>query len=138
MTGACLFVNWTQTAYTDVIIMKELLRRHTISFKTAFSGLVWALSTQPNFRVHVFFSLAAVGLGKYFVITNIEWTIIVFTIVLGLTSEMINTAIESMTDLITNQWSKEAKIAKDVAAGMMLTVAVGAVIVGLMIFLPYL
>lgn len=118
--------------------MKELIRRHTISFKTAFSGLVWALSTQPNFRVHILVSLVAIGLGVYLGISNIEWAIIVFTIVLGFTSEMINTAIESMTDLITNQWSKEAKIAKDVAAGMMLTVAVGAVIVGLMIFLPYL
>ncbi len=118
--------------------MKELLRRHTISFKTAFSGLAWALTTQPNFRVHILLSLVAIGLGIYFGISTIEWTIIIFTIVLGLTSEMINTAIESMTDLLTNQWRKEAKIAKDVAAGMMLTVAVGAVIVGLMIFLPYL
>lgn len=118
--------------------MKELLRRHTISFKTAFSGLVWALTTQPNFRVHILFSLVAIGLGKYFGISNIEWAIIVFTIVLGFTSEMINTAIESMTDLITNQWNKEAKIAKDVAAGMMLTVAIGAVIIGIIIFLPYL
>lgn len=118
--------------------MKELLRRHTISFKTAFSGVAWALSTQPNFRVHILFSLVAVGLGIYFGISTIEWVIIVFTIVLGITSEMINTAIESMTDLITSQWRKEAKIAKDVAAGMMLTVAVGAVIVGVMIFLPYL
>lgn len=117
--------------------MKELLRRHTISFKTAWSGLLWALTTQPNFRVHILLSLVVIWLGIYFGISNIEWTIITFTIMLGLTSEMINTSIESMTDLISSQWRKEAKIAKDVAAGMMLTVAVGAVIVGLMIFLPY-
>ena len=43
-----------------------------------------------------------------------------------------------MTDLITKEWREEAKIAKDVAAGMMLTVAVGALAVALIIFLPYL
>lgn len=50
---------------------------------------------------------------------------------------MINTSLESMTDLITKEWRSEAKIAKDVAAGMMLLVATGAVIVALVIFAPY-
>ena len=118
--------------------MKELLRKHTVSFKHAFDGLWWAVSTQPNFRVHLALSLIAVGLGFFFGISGVEWAIIIFTIVLGLTAELINTAIESMTDLITKEWRAEAKIAKDVSAGMMLTVAIGAVIVALVIFLPYL
>lgn len=50
---------------------------------------------------------------------------------------MINTALESMTDLITKEWRQEAKIAKDVAAGMMLLIAMGAVVIGAVIFLPY-
>lgn len=66
----------------------------------------------------------------------LEWTIIVFTIVLGLSAELINTALEAMTDLITSQWRKEAKIAKDVAAGMMLTVAFGALVVAAFILGP--
>lgn len=118
--------------------MKEVLRKHTISFKHAFAGLAWALRTQPNFRIHLILSALAVGLSLYFQITRTEWAIIIFTIILGLTAELINTAIESMTDLITREWREEAKIAKDVAAGMMLTVAVGAVIVACIIFLPYL
>ncbi len=51
---------------------------------------------------------------------------------------MINTSLESMTDLITKEWRSEAKIAKDVAAGMMLTVSLGAFVVALIIFIPYL
>ncbi len=66
----------------------------------------------------------------------LEWTIIVFTITLGLTAEMINTSLEAMTDLITKEWRTEAKIAKDVAAGMMLTVAFGAVVVGVLVLGP--
>jgi diacylglycerol kinase (ATP) len=50
---------------------------------------------------------------------------------------MINTALESMTDLITKEWRQEAKIAKDVSAGMMLTIAIGAVSIALYIFMPY-
>ena len=58
------------------------------------------------------------------------------TILLGLSAEMINTAIEAMTDLITLEQRKDAKIAKDVSAGMMLIVAMGAIVVGCVVFLP--
>ena len=117
--------------------MKEIIRKHTISFKHAFDGLAWSLRTQPNFRIHLVLAAIALGLSAYFDITKTEWAIIIFTIVLGLTAELINTAIESMTDLITKEWREEAKIAKDVSAGMMLTVAVGAVIVAIVIFGHY-
>ena len=117
--------------------MNEVLRKHHISIKTAWSGLIWALTSQPNFRIHIIVSIAAVALGLYLKITQIEMIIIVFTITLGLAAEMINTSLESMTDLITKEWRQEAKIAKDVSAGMMLTVAIGAIVVAGMIFLPH-
>lgn len=118
--------------------MREAIRRHTISFKNAFAGIVWAVKTQPNFRVHLFLSLAVLVLGSILTISYIEMTIIVFTIILGLTCEMINTSIEAMTDLITTEHRENAKIAKDVAAGMMLTTAAGAVVVAIFIFVPHL
>lgn len=117
--------------------MREALVKHTISFKHAVSGLQWAIATQPNFRVHLVLSLLAIVLGLFFRIDRLEWSVIIFTIVLGLTTELANTAIESMTDLITKEWRQEAKVAKDVAAGMMLTAAVGAVGVAVFIFWPY-
>ncbi|MEK7533210.1 MAG: diacylglycerol kinase family protein [Patescibacteria group bacterium] len=116
--------------------MKKILHRHHISFKNAFSGLFWAVTTQPNFRVHIVLSLLALYLCWFLGVSALEWTIIVFTIVLGLSAELINTALEAMTDLITSEWRKEAKIAKDVAAGMMLTVAFGALIVAAFILGP--
>lgn len=117
--------------------MYKALRQHHISFKNAFAGLFWAVKTQPNFRVHLVLSLVAISLGAYFQITAVEKVIILFTILLGLSGEMINTALESMTDLITKEWRQEAKIAKDVAAGMMLLIAMGAVVIAAIIFLPY-
>ena len=116
--------------------MKKILLQHHISFRNAFSGVSWALRTQPNFRIHLVISFIAVCLGFYLELEANEWAIILFTIILGLSAEMINTSLEAMTDLITTEWRQQAKIAKDVAAGMMLTVACGAVVVGVIIFGP--
>ena len=114
--------------------MEKILRRHTVSFRNAFAGIWWAFTTQPNFRIHLILASFALFLSWYLGITQIELAVVIFTVVLGLLAEMINTAIESMTDLITKEWHKEAKIAKDVSAGMMLTVSVGAVLVAWVIF----
>lgn len=117
--------------------MKEVLRRHHISFQNAFLGVIWSFSTQPNFRVHLILSIIVVLLALFFQIEKSEFLVLVFAIVLGFTSEMLNTAIEAMTDLITSEWKKDAKIAKDVAAGMMLLTAFGTAGIALIIFFPY-
>lgn len=116
--------------------MEELIKRHHVSFSHAVDGLKWAISTQPNFLVHFSLTFVAVLLGIWLELSTAEWAILVFTIIWGLSAEMINTALEAMTDLITKEWRKEAKIAKDVAAGMMLLTAFGTVIVALLLFLP--
>ena len=117
--------------------MREVLRKHHISFKTAIAGVGWAIRTQPNFRVHLGLSALVLIGGWFFRVTPVEMLILIFTIVLGLSAEMVNTAIEAMTDLITREWRAEAKIAKDISAGMMLITAVGALIVAAVIFLPH-
>lgn len=116
--------------------MMKTIRRHHISFKNAVAGLVWATKTQPNFRVHLLFSIAALLTGLWVRLNEYEWVLLVFTIVLGLVAELINTSLEAVTNLITKEWHQDAKIAKDVAAGMMLTVAIGAALVGVLILAP--
>ncbi len=116
--------------------MIHLIRKHHISFKNAWTGIIWAFTTQPNFRVHLLLSFVTICLGFFFNISYIEIIILVLVIILGLSAEMINTALESMTDLITLEYRKEAKIAKDVSAGMMLLVSIGAVFIACLIFLP--
>lgn len=112
-------------------------RTHKDSFKDAFAGLAWSYKTQPNMRIHLLLAIIAISLSWFLQITFVEFAIIIFTIILGLTAEMINTSIESMTDLITTEYRQSAKIAKDVAAGMMLTTAIGAVLVAIVIFIPH-
>ncbi len=113
------------------------LRQHTISFKHAFDGLLYTLKTQPNFQVHVVFALIAISLGFVLKITNSEWAVILFVIGLVLVSEMVNTSIESVVDLLTDKYHLSAKIAKDVSAGMVLVTAGIAVITGALIFVPH-
>ncbi|OGF99279.1 hypothetical protein A2Y99_01165 [Candidatus Gottesmanbacteria bacterium RBG_13_37_7] len=118
--------------------MLKTIRKHHISFKNAFNGIRLAFTSQPNFRVHLSFSFLAIVLGVILRISYMEMVLLIFTIVFGLTVEMVNTSIEAMTDLITKEWKVEAKIAKDIAAGMMLLTAIGAVFVAILIFIPYL
>lgn len=113
-----------------------LIRKHHISFKNAISGLIWAFTTQPNFRVHILLATFAVLLGFFLRISFMEMTILSLTIVFGLGIEMVNTSIEALTDLITTEYKTQAKIAKDVSAGMMLLAALGATFVAGLIFLP--
>lgn len=116
--------------------MRRLIHRHGVSFKNAFSGLFWALSTQPNYRVHFILSIFSVFAGIYFWISYYEWLIIFLLITVGLVIETLNTALESTNDAITREIRPEIKIAKDVAAAAMLIFAVGSSIIAFFIFFP--
>jgi|SRR3989344_2380523 len=117
--------------------MRKALRKHHDSIKTALAGLLWSVKTQPNFKIHLILSVFVLTLGWYLRISYMEMAMLVFAIVLGLSGEMTNTALEAMTDLITTEWRQEAKIAKDVAAGMMFLVALGAIGIALFVLLPH-
>lgn len=116
--------------------MHHTLRRHTISFKHAVSGIRHAFNSQPNFRIHCLLAVAAITVGFWLDISFVEWAILSLTIIWVLLTEMVNTAIESMVDLITTEYRQEAKVAKDVAAGAVLMGAIGAVAIAFLIFLP--
>ena len=112
------------------------MHSHHISFKHALDGIITALTTQPNFRIHLTLSLIAVILGILTKISGQEWAIIALTIAGGLSIELLNTAIEFTVDLLTDQHHLLAKYAKDTAAGAMLVYAIGSLAVGAFIFLP--
>lgn len=116
--------------------MKHVLKRHAVSFKNAFEGLVWAYRTQPNYLTHLAISAVAVIAGFFLKISFFEWIAVIILITLGLVIETLNTAIEVTVDAIDTKWREDLKVAKDVAAAAMLTYAVGAVIVAAVIFIP--
>ncbi len=106
------------------------------SFRYAFAGIDHLFRTQRNAQIHVAISIAVVIAGLLFRIERLEWLALILTIMLVLAAEGINTAIEAVVDLASPQRHPLAKIAKDVAAGTVLLSAIGAVIIGMLVFLP--
>lgn len=113
-------------------------RRLIHSFGFAFEGVRHALQYDQNLRIHFIAAFFVMAASLFFKVTPFEMGILGVMIVLVIVTEMINTAIENMVDLISKEYHLEAKIAKDVAAGMVLVTVVGSVIVGILIFTPYL
>lgn len=108
------------------------------SANNAIEGIMHAARTQKHLKFHLFASFFIllfcflIGLDKY------DFVIISIITLLMISAEMFNTAIESTVDLLEPEYSPLARIAKDVAAGAVFVLAVGAVIVGYLILWPYL
>lgn len=131
--------------YRSAHLHAEAVRRHQTvhwvrkrlrSFPFAFAGIGHLLRTQGNAQIHVAVGSVAIILGFLFNIERGEWLALALTITLVLAAEGVNTAVEAVVDLVTPGFHPLAKIAKDVAAGTVLLTAIGAVVVGLIVFLP--
>lgn len=107
------------------------------SFKYASEGVFYAINHNLNMKIHILAAVLVIAASIFFDVTPFEMGILGTMILLVISTEMINTSLEEMTDLITQEHRKEAKHAKDVAAGMVLITSMGSVIVGILIFLPH-
>ena len=106
------------------------------SFGFALEGLAMLLRTQPNFVVHVGLACLALALGVALRLSAPELALIVVTIAIVLVVEAFNTALETLGDLVSPGYHPLIKRAKDVSAAAVLVAALGAVGVGLLLFLP--
>jgi len=106
------------------------------SFQCALAGCAQALRGQQNLRIHLAFVLAITGLALYLQVGLTQWAILVLTYSLVLAAELMNSALEALTDLVSPEYHPLAGQAKDLAAGSVLVAAIGAVIVGLLILGP--
>lgn len=104
------------------------------SFNYAIDGIIYAVRTQRNMRIHMVITLVVLTLCLLYDITKIEFLIIMITITLVITAELINTAVEAAIDATTNYFHPLAKIAKNVSAGAVFITAINAVVVGYIIF----
>ncbi|ATW27319.1 diacylglycerol kinase family protein [Candidatus Formimonas warabiya] len=99
-------------------------------------GILYSLRTQRNMRIHGLFTLGVLLAALYFHISTTELLILLLTILMVVTLEMINTAVETVVDMYTEEYLLLAKVAKNVAAGAVLLASFGAVIIGAIIFGP--
>ena len=87
-------------------------------------------------KIHMIIMVLVVIAGMIFKISKIEWMICILLFVVVIAGELLNTSIETIVDMIMPEKNEKAKIAKDVAAGAVLVLAIGAVIIGFIIFIP--
>lgn len=116
--------------------MKEERKKIINSFKYAFEGIKSSLKTERNMKIHFSMMILVIVAGILLDISTYEWMIciILFGMVIG--GELVNTAIEEVTDLVTTEINPKAKLAKDIAAGAVLIMAITSAIIGLIIFIP--
>ncbi|HEY8783355.1 MAG TPA: diacylglycerol kinase family protein [Mucilaginibacter sp.] len=112
--------------------MKKLIR----SFGYAFKGVAYATASQLNFRIHLGFTALAILMGYLLHISISEWLWVALSITLVLVTEIFNTMIETLTDLVSPGYNEKAGHIKDMSAGAVVIAALFAFIMGLIIFLP--
>ena len=112
------------------------MRKFIRGFGYALNGIWHATATQLNFRVHLVAAVIAVYAGYALHISKDEWLWIILCIAMVLVAELFNTAIEFLTDLVSPEYNKKAGLVKDISAGAVLITAIGALVIGLIIFVP--
>lgn len=116
--------------------MITFLQQRIKSFCYAFKGVKVLFVTQPHAQIHAFAAFVVTVAGWYFRISTIEWCLVIICIAIVMAAEGINTALETLTDLVSPNFHPLAGRAKDVAAGAVLLLSIGALLVGIIIFVP--
>lgn len=105
------------------------------SFGFAADGILFCVIRERNMRFDVIVSAIVLIISLFFNFNRFEFALLSITMILVLSAEMFNTAIEHVCDLVAgDEYNKFVKIAKDVAAGAVMLTAANAVIVGYLLF----
>jgi len=104
------------------------------SWVNAFNGIIYATTTQTHIKKQLAIAVVVMLLSLFFNLSRAEFLCLMFTIVLIIVAEMVNTAIETVVDLYTDLYHPKAKIAKDVGAGAVVITAINALIVAYFLF----
>lgn len=106
------------------------------SLRYAARGLVYALSSQRNMKIHLIATLLVIVAGLFFGLSRVEWSLIALTITAVWAAEILNSSVEEIVDLVSPQFNVRAGQAKNLGAGAVLVTALGAIFVGIAVFGP--
>lgn len=110
------------------------MTRFVRSFNFAVEGLIYAIRTQPNLRTHLVVAALVLIASLVLRLDRLYVIALVLAIAFVVALELVNTAIESLVDLLTATHHPLAKTAKDTAAGAVLVGAIAALVVGYLAF----
>jgi diacylglycerol kinase len=110
------------------------MKARIVAIKHALSGAGTLLTTQANARIHALATILVISAGLYCQLTNPEWALIILAIALVWMAEALNTAIEFLANEVSLEKRPRIKHAKDIAAFAVLTAAIAAATIALLIF----
>lgn len=113
------------------------LKKEIKSFSCAFSGIAYLFKNETHAKYHLFVTVCVVAAGFAFGIKATEWLVVLLTIGVVMAAEAFNTAVEKLADVVSPQFDERIGRVKDVAAGAVLICAIISVVIGAVIFLPY-
>ncbi|HOV79714.1 MAG TPA: diacylglycerol kinase [Bacillota bacterium] len=115
-----------------------VIRKLLDSFNYAVAGIVYAVRTQRNMKIHLAAAFLVLLLGICLRVSSRDLLFLFFAITLVIMAEMINTAIEGLVDLNVKEFHPVAKNVKNIAAGAVLITVLNSVVVAYVVFYPHL
>ena len=107
-----------------------------VSLRNAASGVVYALASERNMKIHLVATLLVIAAGLFFGLNRVEWSFIILTVSAVWATEILNSSLEELVDLISPQYDIRAGRVKNLSAGAVLVAVLGSVFIGIMIFGP--
>ena len=105
-------------------------------FVNSVNGIKWYAKDGKSIILYIFGVILEVIMGIVYHISGLEWTLLVCMLTLILSVELLNTAIESVCDLVTKEYNMKIKIAKDCGSAATFVVFCATVAISLVIFIP--
>lgn len=115
---------------------KFILKSRFGSFRFALNGLLSLLKNEHNSRIHLVVAIAAITLGIIVKLNYYEWSLLIIVTGIVFLTELLNSSIESLADLIDPEWNELIMRAKDYSAAAVLISAIVAIAVGSLIIVP--
>lgn len=113
-------------------------RKFKDSFRDAGAGIWYCVLSQRNMKIHLSAAIIVLAVSWFIGLSPLELALVIFAITVVLVAEMFNTAVEKTIDLYVKTFHPDARLAKHVAAGAVLVAAINSVIIGVIVFGPYL
>jgi len=107
------------------------------SVNCAIEGILWAVKTQRHMLLHLVAAVGVLFVALLFRVAAADFLLLVFAVTLVLVTELANTALEVVVDMVSPEFSLLARRAKDVAAGAVLVASIGALVAGYVVLAPY-
>ncbi len=104
------------------------------SFKNAFNGFYQALRSERNLWIHMSALALVLAIGAILKVDVLRWALLFCAVGFVLVTELLNTAVEKLTDMVTTEYSEQARRVKDISAAAVLVGAIIAVIIGIFVF----